>query len=784
MNKIRTGFALSSITLAIMLSGCNTNSNDDTKGSTASTTTTVTVTPSLGRIKNARVVLHNPLNHNVLGSAPLNANGSAQVTVPAGTANALVEVVPDANAEYFDEATNSFQPLPASTQLRAVTPLVGPSPVVGVTPLTEAAVRFAEVQAGGAGNPITPTLIQTANTQIAQVFGINNILTPPALIGAPGDYNALFAAAANAANAYALRLAALMQHAQTQLGAGGNNQPALQLLNALAADLADGKLDHQVPTGVNVPSAFPFDDVALGTALQNALTQLVADLQALNATLPANIQNIVNGLNITITPTPEFFTTVPGTVNAALAKSYSLTFHKTPNITSPIADNQTATAVVNANGSLQINGVTLTNPYYQKFGTITNDHMLFWNDAAHNLQYILTDNGQGGAFSALIVRDTGRLVTPTEGLVLGAYTITQSSGGGGGCGTQTKLTLNDLAIYAGDYNVDIMTDPTNILLNTTLKLTTAGDVTVGNTTVHAQDVCQNTDLQNNPIGVTVYFTTGQALDFFHPPFNGITVSGDDITKNTVGSFIQNHVNIVAQANTGSITLSGASSGTLTGNSVTSTLDATIAGRFKVRMNTGMMDGSAVDLTIDNGKPLNILVSRGNTFWQANCLINPASCTGTISIDTATDQVTFTNLLLKTNDNSSSINMSGNMQLLKPAGTLDVGGATFTPLELTMAPFTNGQTSISITGKLGAAFGTGIEFLIQDINTASSQITNFLFYTGSGVDAVSYGCTSAAACQNMTVSDSSVTLSNATLNRTQGSAGTATIQLNGTLTGGL
>ncbi|HEX5361441.1 MAG TPA: hypothetical protein VFW49_10185, partial [Fluviicoccus sp.] len=129
--------AIMAVTLG--LTACNGNDNDEA----AVTSKTLIVTPSLGRISNARVVLRNSVTHAEIGSQAL-INGQATFQVPASVNAVLAEVVPETGATYFDEGTGSNQPLPAGTQLRAAFTLTAPSSNVGVTALTEAAVQRAE----------------------------------------------------------------------------------------------------------------------------------------------------------------------------------------------------------------------------------------------------------------------------------------------------------------------------------------------------------------------------------------------------------------------------------------------------------------------------------------------------------------------------------------------------------------------------------------------------------------------------------------------------------------
>jgi hypothetical protein len=276
---------LAPLVAALALAGCNANDDDGsaglpTGGSAVKTLKTLKVTPSLGRISNARVILRNAANRSgpVLGDLPLVA-GSASFNVPAGVRAVVAEVVPEAagNVRYFDEALGRFVDVVITAAnrntplLRAAAPVSAGNADLGVTAMTEAALRLAEQSAGGAGANLTPEQIAPARATIQSVFGIPDILLPPALVDEPRDLAGL---GTSAAEQYALRLAALAEIAQGQLGAGEAN-PALRMAQALAADLADGDID-----GSGVTGDLPYDVAAFAAQFQAQALALVQDLLA------------------------------------------------------------------------------------------------------------------------------------------------------------------------------------------------------------------------------------------------------------------------------------------------------------------------------------------------------------------------------------------------------------------------------------------------------------------------------------------------------------------------
>ncbi len=115
----------------------------------------------------------------------------------------IVEVLGGGGAKYFDEAKGE-QPLPETAKIRAAAPIVDNSNV-GVSILTEAAVKNAESLEGGLSKPEN---IVKANKDVGDAVGVSNITQAPALIGSTEDYQQL---KNDAASQYALQLAALVK---------------------------------------------------------------------------------------------------------------------------------------------------------------------------------------------------------------------------------------------------------------------------------------------------------------------------------------------------------------------------------------------------------------------------------------------------------------------------------------------------------------------------------------------------------------------------------------------
>lgn len=227
---------------SLMLAACNSNDDDNAAIPAVVQTTQVTVTPSLGKILNAKVTLKNAKTGATLGNGNTSSTGIATFTATKTSDPVVVEVqgVDGAQgATYFDEAKNANIPLPATQKIRAIVPTLNDNANVGVTVLTEVATQAAIKAAGNKLTDVTTKIANDANEQVkillAKELGTASLLTPPTIIGKETIVKNVITAR-NAANDYALKLAGL-----AQMGAG--NTPVLDVLQKLSDDLSDNKLD-------------------------------------------------------------------------------------------------------------------------------------------------------------------------------------------------------------------------------------------------------------------------------------------------------------------------------------------------------------------------------------------------------------------------------------------------------------------------------------------------------------------------------------------------------------
>lgn len=231
---------LSALGAALLLTGCYPFDDSSAGGATpaAAPTTTVTVTPSLGRISNAHVLLHNARTNALLDTQPVMPDGRARFKIPTSVDSIVVEIAPDSGGTYFDEAKGDQRSLPSGFTLRAAAPVSG-DVNLGVTVLTDAAVKLAETLPGALTDPAN---ITQAVGKIGQVVGVSDINQPPTPVGSTADLAAL---TDSAADRYALQLAGLVQAAAAKTT---SDTPALELADKLSRDLSDGQVDGKAGT--------------------------------------------------------------------------------------------------------------------------------------------------------------------------------------------------------------------------------------------------------------------------------------------------------------------------------------------------------------------------------------------------------------------------------------------------------------------------------------------------------------------------------------------------------
>lgn len=283
-------YPLSGLALAVslVLAGCNSNNGNGVPaaggggGGGGPTLTTVTVTPSLGQIRNARIVLRNASTGSQIGSPRNLSGGSAIFTgVPVGIpVVAEVQPLPGAtDITYFDEGVGADRQISGAAlsnfRLRSALGNVTANANLGVTAFTEAAFR--QLPAGNLTRAQIDSINTQVRTQLANAGLIPsgatfNITDAPSLVDAVGDYANL---PGTVRGQYASLLA---MYAAALRNLAGGNAPAIEFLNNLAEDLQDGDIDG---SGETTNFAGDLFEAAFRQAAQQFRAQLPSALDTL-----------------------------------------------------------------------------------------------------------------------------------------------------------------------------------------------------------------------------------------------------------------------------------------------------------------------------------------------------------------------------------------------------------------------------------------------------------------------------------------------------------------------
>ncbi|PTQ88368.1 hypothetical protein [Agitococcus lubricus] len=247
--------AVAILASSLGLVACNDNNDAGASPKTTSTvtTTTITVTPSLGKIVNARVILRNVNGQDLAPAKTLTPadNGVAKFTVPiSALAQPVVAAVLPTLAgkvDYIDEALNNQISTITVPVADANKPILRSAAVVtqnanlAVTALTEAAVKQAEQATGG----LISQNINAANNAVKDQLKLNfNISEAPEVIGQNELAKLINSALDQQRRAYAAYLATLAQQAKRMNST--STTPAFDMAKALAQDFSDGTFDAKV----------------------------------------------------------------------------------------------------------------------------------------------------------------------------------------------------------------------------------------------------------------------------------------------------------------------------------------------------------------------------------------------------------------------------------------------------------------------------------------------------------------------------------------------------------
>lgn len=305
---------LSTLCLGLALAGCGGDSTSTGTpgpgGTPAPVMASHLVVPSLGQVFSADVRVLAPGGGGLavaeLARGKTRPDGTVELDIPADAEGPfIVEVSGNDEAEYYDEGLDQRVPLRAGDQIRAVLATL-PAGGIGVTPLTELAVRYLEAYHGPllalSGEQLAQLLasgaIEEANARIRDELApeLEDILAVPALVGSSTDLAAL---GASARDLYALKLAALAKLASQNHDAA---QPALAIMRELAEDLADGALDGR-RFDVDL-ATLNYDIHTLAAQLGTAAQQLAAGAPPL-ADLLASLQQYISPFVAALAALPQ-----------------------------------------------------------------------------------------------------------------------------------------------------------------------------------------------------------------------------------------------------------------------------------------------------------------------------------------------------------------------------------------------------------------------------------------------------------------------------------------------
>lgn len=306
LNSLSSKSVVGSLLCASLMVGCG-GSSDNQSASTTTTppvvdTTvvvqkTLVVKPSLGKIKNATIVLKNALTGIKIDEKNTGDTGEVKFSVANDVTWVMVEVIANTNTTYFDEATSTdalgqvvFKSIPVGTVLRSVANLVKTDSELAVTLFTEAAVQRAEAMKAAKGGTFIDHFIE-AKALLEVMFNIPNILKAPVVVDSLKQLANLNIDSDRWAELYALRLAVLAKIAYTQLG-NSEQVPALAMAKAISQDLLDGDID-----GSGNSSQLPYNIATLSADYQ---AQAVALLNKLIVDAASNNEYDVSRLKVSL----------------------------------------------------------------------------------------------------------------------------------------------------------------------------------------------------------------------------------------------------------------------------------------------------------------------------------------------------------------------------------------------------------------------------------------------------------------------------------------------------
>jgi len=219
----------------------------------------------------------------ILGSAPVGEDGMVTIRTASDYTDSLqLSIVGSATSTYFDEAKNQFLETGEGVLLRAIVPRAEKH--IGITPLTEAAVRYLEAQTEAGGARLNdPAAIAAANDRVRDEINrflpetdrIADITALPILVTNVSQIRAM---PVGRRAVYARVLAAF---ADTAAETNSSlSKPAQSFSRQLVADLTDGIINDRTADGsaTSTANSRAFSAATLSGFLAQSLERVLAEI--------------------------------------------------------------------------------------------------------------------------------------------------------------------------------------------------------------------------------------------------------------------------------------------------------------------------------------------------------------------------------------------------------------------------------------------------------------------------------------------------------------------------
>ena len=703
----------------------------------------------------------------LLATATVNANGTYSANIGTYSGVVIAKVVDGGTgADYTDEATGTAKDLNAVLMTVAITPSGATAVTININPITTIAAQKAGLNADGTGSIAVATAVTEANSAVATLFGLGDIVTTAPTTTVDTGFNS--ADGLSAAEKYGTVLAALS-------GADSNYAGDTQaVINAIVADLS---ITAGTPTVTDTTTSIllsgantaaysnPTDNSGLYTTMATTMQLGTPTTDgAVSALTPTQIAALTPTQIVGMTPaqiallgvniaslSPEAIATLNndqvGAITQAQVNVFTLAQMAALSnaqiavfISNAIWDITAPTATITmSDNALQIGETsTVTITFSEAITSFTNADVTVQNGTLST--FTTTDNI---TWSATFTPTTA--ITDTTNVITLANTYTDIAHNAGATATSANYAVDTVAPSA-----------TITMSDTALKIGETATVTI--TFSEAVSGFDNTD-------VTVQ---GGAISAFETTDNIVWTA--TFIPNTN---IEDTTNVISLANTYTDSIgntgAGASSSNYTIDMVAPTAVITMSdtalkagetSTVTVTFSEAVADFSLLDVTPQNGT-IGIFSTTDNIVWTATFTPNAniTDTTNTIGLvysytDTAGNTgtlATSTNYTIDTTIMTATITMSDTALKIGETATVTIvfGSA--------MAGFSNADVTVE-NGTL-STFTSSDNITWTATYTPTTNIsdtTNTIALTGSYADVlVNYSVDTAAPTAVITMGDSTL-----------------------------